>query len=678
MGLNGRDPVPTALLEFCLKFPIANPQDLIDATPISEGRLVTLRGQTFRAGVDFSTNHPRVCPACIAESRHHRSWLDIQVLNFCPGHGTKLEHGEDQSRLAWWCPEIGVLPNGRDLADMSIPASADPRPWESYVLGRLGLRREQPNAWLDPEPMHEIIQTAVILGRAADVSGGNLPGRSYAARARFAPIGFELLQQGGDSVRASFASLLREASQSPWGSRGSLARASEELSALPSSGLARLCLEALPLAVRDSGMYLRCPKNSIFRLPAGRLTLADAAKKLKLWPRQVREIAIRLGLVTPVTSRAHCYALSEADIDRIRIALDCSISHTDAAERAGLPANEFRALVVAGVIKPLIRMGGAQPQFDRFIPSEVEAVVPALSEIALQLVRGERSCIQRTPTRLGVAGCELVADEAGDAVHRLNLRRRSWNGVSSAHAAGELGVKPECVSRLAALGHLQKLPRREGRSSGICPDSLARFSGKYASAGLYADLLAIPTSEVHVRLRAAGIEALEGPGLSKVHFFSRECVTRALGTAWDLEAEQASPPARFWQAVRVSLLALGSSNRLVGGVGLTAKLRSGDASVCAKMVMSATLDRIDLTISAHRRTSWARYARLVEHEPALKSAWPGASCQHDPSLGVITLQEQFALGGELSAERIPQIVRQIDERVTLVRHLLKGRLAGLR
>jgi TniQ len=702
MGLNGRDPVPLDLLEFCLKFPIANPQDLIDATPVSEGRLVTLRGQTFRAGLDFSTNRPRVCPACIAESRHHRSWFDIQVLNFCPDHGVRLEHGDDQSRLAWWCPEIGVLPNGHDLADSSVPAAAALHPFESYVLGRLGVRPAQPNAWLDPTPIHEIIQIAVILGRAADTSSGYLPGRSYAAWSRFAPIGFELMQQGGDGVRAAFASLLREASQSQWGARGSLTRASNELGALPSSTLACLCLEALPLAVQDSGMYLRRPKNSLFRLPAGRLTLANAAKKLELGPRRVREIAIRLGLTPRLTSRAHCYALSNADVDRIRVALDCSISQADAAARAGLSASEFGALVVAGVIRPLIRMGGAQAQFDRFIPSEVEALVPAPcgdvaenqvplisfdrfckltnkspSEIALQLIRGDRRYIRRTPNRPGFAGCELVADEAGEAFHLLNLRRRAWSGVSSAHAAGELGVSPSHVSRLATLGHLKRLPRREGRRSGICPESLTRFSRKYASACLYADLLAIPIREVHARLRAAGIEAIEGSGPSKVYFFPRECVTRALGKAWDLEAEEASPPARVWQEVKASLSALGSANRLVGGVGLTAKLRSGDASVCAEMVMSATCDRIGLRISADQRTSRARYARLVEQQATLKWAWPGASCHHKPSLGVITLEEQFALGSEPSAKWIRLIVRQIDERVTLVRHLLSGRLTGL-
>src|SRR5258708_4795374 len=71
-GQNGRGPAQAELLDSCPKFPIATPQALAEATPVSDGPFMPRRGQTSRRRLDFPTNPPGARPACIAESRHYR------------------------------------------------------------------------------------------------------------------------------------------------------------------------------------------------------------------------------------------------------------------------------------------------------------------------------------------------------------------------------------------------------------------------------------------------------------------------------------------------------------------------------------------------------------------------------------------------------------------------------
>jgi len=46
-GLNGRHPRPASYLDYCLRFPVANPDALIEATPVLDRGVVVLRGQSF-------------------------------------------------------------------------------------------------------------------------------------------------------------------------------------------------------------------------------------------------------------------------------------------------------------------------------------------------------------------------------------------------------------------------------------------------------------------------------------------------------------------------------------------------------------------------------------------------------------------------------------------------------
>ncbi|MRI57108.1 hypothetical protein D8770_24595 [Methylobacterium sp. DB1607] len=64
------------------------------------GEHVQIRGNTLRLRDDLFTQVRRVCPECLASSRHHRFWWDITFVETCPEHGR---------RLVSWCSCGGDL-----------------------------------------------------------------------------------------------------------------------------------------------------------------------------------------------------------------------------------------------------------------------------------------------------------------------------------------------------------------------------------------------------------------------------------------------------------------------------------------------------------------------------------------------------------------------------------------
>src|SRR6185503_14148696 len=98
----------------------------------------------------------------------------------CPIHDRPLERGVGPQKLAWWYPEIGITPEGSDLAIKQAPQEDVPRnSWDAYVLGRMGVIPQIRVSSLDESEMFEVIAAVELLGRAAIFHFGTVAPRTF-------------------------------------------------------------------------------------------------------------------------------------------------------------------------------------------------------------------------------------------------------------------------------------------------------------------------------------------------------------------------------------------------------------------------------------------------------------------------------------------------------------------
>lgn len=702
-GLNGRHPRPASYLDYCLRFPVANPDALIEATPVLDRGVVVLRGQSFHYPLDFSFDRPRVCPGCVAEERYYRSWFDIQLLRGCPIHGRVLTGGAGDDRLAWWHPKVGVTPAGTDLADGSRSPDTSNFGWERYVLGRLGVVERSLVPLIDDAGMIDLSRAAVLLGKAQESGWTKTKNSRGASRARLAAVGFDILSRGEVGLEEYFTSVLQNATRSSHdegaslGSEGLFGWLPTALASDDASSLSSAIRSALEQAAHGSGFYPR-RSATMPTLPEGHLRLFELAKRLGLTTTRTLKLALRLGLTKPVPSAAASYAFPERVVTEIQTALDTSIARADAAGMLGLSPVDLQVLIDAGELVPLGRIGGATRASDRFMRDDLASLlvripggvdggsqsVVSFSEfcrasnnsagsVALQIIRGERAVAGRADDAEGFLGCLLRRDEAYETVHRLPLRKqKTWNGLPAADAAAAIGVCPTAIAPLVKEGYLARLAGGPRLLSGISPESLDRFCAEFTPARVYADFLAIPHQAVLAKFRHAGIRALSGGGLGRYSFVRRADVER-LGPKWRLSA-RCPVEERFWIAVRAYLSGAKSTNRLVGGFGGVAKLRSGGLEVTTDITFCATRSSVKLTLAADKRVAPALHQKLGQCRELFRAHWPTARETRDEESGLISLSESFRFDPQSFADAAPQIARAIDDRTTVARYILRNAL----
>ena len=101
-GLNGRDIQPAECLEFALSFPISGKEQLIHATPVVSPTSVAIMGQEIRRR-HWQVGRRRFCPACLAESPHHRVWWDMPAFARCPHHDLDVVDRDASGHpVPWW------------------------------------------------------------------------------------------------------------------------------------------------------------------------------------------------------------------------------------------------------------------------------------------------------------------------------------------------------------------------------------------------------------------------------------------------------------------------------------------------------------------------------------------------------------------------------------------------
>jgi hypothetical protein len=167
----------------------------------TDGRLM-LRGHDLTDFINFGVR--RLCPGCLAESRHHRFWWDVRSIASCPRHGLRLVdrcNCADDVKLGWrsggilHCSQCGSW----DLRLPAIPADPMVLRADAYLLSRLAAGKAESVPVLDTLRLKDVFLTLERVG-AASLRGYSKEWQSAASLGlpleTVQALGFQVLADG--------------------------------------------------------------------------------------------------------------------------------------------------------------------------------------------------------------------------------------------------------------------------------------------------------------------------------------------------------------------------------------------------------------------------------------------------------------------------------------------------
>ncbi|APX86888.1 hypothetical protein BV511_20610 [Methylorubrum extorquens] len=633
MGFDGRNLDPADCLDAVSHLEINGMDGLIRATPVVTARTVRLLGIELRRR--HWSEAPRVCPGCLAESVHHRTYHSLLAFTVCPIHGCEIVGGVD-GPLAWWHPHLDRAPDGTPVA-RALPRLGRPLPnFELWLLGRFGVVEVMPVPLLADVPIAVAIDTVEFLGRAKlggwRVAAPRIGTKGFARKA-VVEAGFEVLAGGVDALERLFDEVANQsedrigAGGCQWGLQhlyGWLYKAIFFTRNQPDQ-LEAIHVAAASVARRRGAFGRSATTLDGVDEPAPRLHRDEVGRACGVHPRFVDAIALRLG-IRPLPGRDRFVMYEASAVPLLQEALSRCVKRADAARLLDLRTPEFDALVRQGLIARLCRLGGPTLAHDMYRLEEVEALLPSehlplltpgtdglltldeFAEASRQwrpeviglCAAGRLHPVGRVSSRTGLSALMFdppVTDPSGisEPPHREpggRVRRQtSRPGLTKCDAAGVLGINMATLAELVKQGYLQTYPSEESGTSRtrIVERSLQECATKFAPAVAYAEALECGRTDVVRRLRDLGVDILlKKPGADNLMAMARRSqVTRAMGASRDPLSVSPVGWTAFWSAFGQHLAASGSVFRLVRiSNSPAARMRSGDRRTVATIDMA--------------------------------------------------------------------------------------------
>jgi hypothetical protein len=694
VGVAGRNVVHEELLDFVTQFPVRDIDEMVRFTPVITGANVILNGELLDK-LDYSILKPRCCPACLRDSSYHRNWFDITLLRGCPIHQLKLSDRAVEGVIAPWHPDLGdTAEANRATVDLS---------WERYILGRMNVMDPTPNAFLDCEPLKDIARIAVLIGRALEAGPRDTPApRSLRDRSELAGAGFEILSHG-DAGLVDF--LFRSAnargfgidgSPVPCGAISAIGWIGGAFARRDDSPLGRACRASVRDAAHRLGIFTRKGVNTIAEIPPDLLTLNECSTVVGVSPQSCRRIAIRLGLARQDLPRSHCHAFTAATAEKIRLAIETSLGRDETAQALGLDGASFTKFATSAGLLPLARLGGATITSDRYLHQEVAYLFSKIrplvkstasssisfaelcsrtglkqSEIALQLIRGERACTGWASDGAGFQRVMVAPPRfatkhpSSQSVKNKPRGRVQGQGMTFADAAAALDATPNVVRSLVEAGYLHQVLSGGGGRVRLTHASVAQFGAKFASGRAYARAKGTTPQRIFADFKAQGIIMLPPAAVGGYLWIDRESVVQELGMAWDLQSGNVFAET-FWLRLRDHWDATGSANRLAGTTGCSATIISGRGDVLASLQAEPSTSSVEMLVKADRRSP-KRLARVQNGLERLVQSWTCAGVKLNTN-DEVELRQTFRLGADPFA--IPDAVTAIDNIATALRMII--------
>lgn len=702
VGVKGRHIVHQELLDFCLQFPSAHASNLELATPIVEGQLVNLSGQTFHKQLDHGVYRPKVCLRCLDEEPHYRNWFDLKILRHCPIHNCVFTTSGADGEAAFWQTEIaaGRSPSGyRSVANIGT--------WELYVLGRLGVLDPVSNFWLDESPLHEIIQAAVVVGAAKETGWAQSNPHSTTPRAELVALGFEVLQAGEDGVREFFLELGRQGGvvadrgKITFGVAKAFGWIAASVVRQPETVVWNLVRKGLKSAAHSVGIDSRKGRTAVASMPGSHITLNDLARSIALAPVRTKRVAERLGIIQCDLPKTQCHSFSPDDVRTVKAALDDSVDRSVAAELFGLSRKDFDPVAMELRLEPLVRIGSAGRVSDLFRRSELEGALQAIksevwpfgamvpfdqfcersstppSHVAVQIIRGEQS-VAGWSDAPGFQGAMLPAADLKVRPLRTGScgqrRISAQPGLSFADAAAILDASPSSVRCLVEIGELKPVSQLvAGARQRLDVESVWEFRSRFAPARAFAEVLNMPMQRISAEIAGAHVMTLNHPDLDGNLWIDRRHVVEVLGNGWDLAARTGSYAEEFWNSLRNVLADSRSATRLVGGFGSTARLRSGEGDGLGKITIDRKSRAVTLEFEANANVSFKRFEVICRQLEQLETFWPAGTVEGSDSVGRISVRQTFRVGDEAQDIWRANLFERISFIATELRFLVRGR-----
>lgn len=518
----------------------------------SRALTLTLRDVPISRTHLYGRDGRRACPACLAESRHHRFWWDLRDVTTCPRHGLKLVSScrcGGMQRLKWTdeslfrCPECD-----RDTPDAMPHEAAEPSEIAAsrYILSRFRVEDAQPVPMLDAMSFSDAVESMHRIGAAAlegySEAWPKMPG---IAHGRLLAAGFDAIAGGKmQSLLQSILDGYRKQSNSS--SDPGISQAYGGLYMWFNFKRGRKFSELLADEfMRHAGDNLHLDGRTLLGDPEKHrrtYTLKVAAALCGLSSQTLRRHARELGLVRSerqnrVVFDAEKVTKYAADLKAtLNIAQTCA--RLGVGEQRGLPA-----LVKAGIITPAFKRAGSdvfrikdvddlvrrvlgdaplmrRPTAQRVNYMKANELLRLPIEIFFRLILEKRLPVIGRMHRLkGIARAIVRLDDLREAVAGLS----ETEDVTPAVAATAFFTNQRTISVLVAQKKIQ-VTHGPGQSPLISSRSMREFRERFICLKEIAAMLGRGRNVTRRRLEMLGLKP--DPELTKfqLRFYCREAV----------------------------------------------------------------------------------------------------------------------------------------------------------
>ncbi|WP_165504603.1 TniQ family protein [Rhizobium leguminosarum] len=567
--LNGRNIVPEAMLETVCSLPISEERRnrLRHATAIERDGSFVLARQRFSPR-DLSFAARRWCPACLAESAHHRTWWDIVALRRCPYHDTKImDRDPDGMPVKWWWPRFDVTKRGHELAGERKPKVLRRGTFAAYLIMRMGFEDRWEAPLLDCLDATVAIDVCHLVGRL--ISNPRTPTIPDLAT-RTIDVGYRALRENKDHLVSVVAAWLRKrltaaeidtsySSVFGWAHRMALNLSDEKARRTVLSAFRKAHAYALTGAEPSPADADRT------------VTLTELSAELGIDRRGIASLVSALAANGNSRSTKRRVSLDSLQAEALRREIEDLLTRDEAGALLGLPGWAVGHLASSGYLASVKYLGRGKPGL-RFTRKSVTAILDLIAalpttpgksrkfitcwrvnglhpgQLAVSVLGGKAAIVRRNNSQHGFCGLSVQATVA--EARRSSALPSDDKRLSMADIEAITNLNRPTVQWLVRKGHLGE----SHRTKKLClldRETVETFAGRYRNAIEFAEPLGVTVPDLLRRLAGKGVKpflsAIDGHGLNTV--IDAEAARIALGLSRNPSVIEDEGLVRFWTRI---------------------------------------------------------------------------------------------------------------------------------